>query len=96
MHARIGIGARDRFFQFARKLGIDRVERLGAIERHAGDAPVALVEHAWHELLPVERLTLRSARRARLEGARRVAILRDGRQKRVYARLRRAMAASSG
>ena len=43
VHVRVGIGAPDRVFEFARQLGIDRVERLGTVERDAGDAPVALV-----------------------------------------------------
>ena len=52
MHAGIGIGARDRLLQFGRQFGIDRVQRLGPVERDAGDPPVTFVEYARHDGLP--------------------------------------------
>ena len=48
MHGLVGIGALDGRRELARQVVVDGVEDLGAVERDARDAPVALVEHLGH------------------------------------------------
>ena len=48
VHGLVGIGALHGRRQLARQLVVDRVQDFGTVERDAGDAPVALVEHLGH------------------------------------------------
>ena len=48
VHGLVGIGALDSRRQLARQVVVDGIEDFRTVQRDAGNAPIALVEHLGH------------------------------------------------